>query len=155
MRRSVFWTVVMIAAAVSTASAQAPGGKDKPDYKAGQVWLLVGGGTITVLKVDEVHRIGRVIHIRVDNVPVPACQGIHLTRTIDHIALTEKMMRKSSSALIEETTELPDENFDAYRAWQKQKNPIILKDQTVADEIRRSLGMPLICNFLPAQIAMP
>jgi hypothetical protein len=146
----------MIAAAVSTASAQAPGGKDNPDYKAGQVWLSVGGETITVLKVDDARRFGHVIHIRVDNVPVPACQGIHLTRTIDHIALTETMMRKSSAAPIEETTELPDdEYFDAYRAWQKQKSPIILKDQTVADAIRRTLEMPLICNFVPTGSVTP
>jgi len=155
MHRSVFCIVAVIAAAASTASAQSPDGKDKPDYKAGQVWLSVGGETITVLKVDDAHRIGHVIHIRVDNVPVPACQGIHLTRTIDHIALTEKMMRKSSAALIEETTELPDAYFDAYRAWQKQKSPIILKDQTVADAIRRTLEMPLICNFVPAASVTP
>lgn len=149
MRRSVSCIVVVLAAVV-TALAQAPAGKDLLEYKAGQVWSSVDGETITVLKVDDVHRIGRVIHIRVDSVPVPACQGIHLTRSIDHIALTEKMMRKSSAALIEETIELPDAYFDAYRAWHKRKNPIILKDQTVADEIRRTFEMPLICNFLPA-----
>jgi len=150
MRRSVSCIVAVIAAAMVAASAQAPPGKDRLDYKAGQVWLSENGETITVLKVEDVRRVGRVIHIRVDNVPVPACRGIHLTRSIDHIALTEKMMRKSSAALIEETIELPDTYLDAYRAWQKRKNPIILKDQTVADEIRRTFEMPLICNFLPA-----
>ena len=124
------------------------------EYKAGQVWQYVGGeATITVLKVDDPPKFGRVIHVRVDNVPVPACAGLHLTRTIEHVALTEKMMRMSSGSLVRENADLPDSYFEGYRLWQKQKKPEVLKSQTMTDVIRRTADLPLICNFLPAETA--
>jgi hypothetical protein len=67
------------------------------------------------------------------------------------IALTEKMMRKSSANLILENRDLPDAYFEGYRAWQKQKKPEILNRQTVTDIIRRTIELPLISNFLPVE----
>lgn len=103
------------------------------EYKAGQVWQLSGGDeTVTLLKVEDLHKIGRVVHVRVDKVS-EGCQGIHLTTSIDHIVLTEKMMRKSPATLLQEKTDLPDSCFDAYRVWQKQKKVYVREDQTVWD----------------------
>ena len=139
----------------ASASAQGSAGQDaQVEYKAGQVWQYVGGeATITVLKVDDLPKFGRVIHVRADNVPVSACAGLHLTRAIEHVALTEKMMRKSSGSLVRENADLPDSYFESYRLWQKQKKPEVLKNQTMTDVIRRTADLPLICNFLPAETA--
>lgn len=90
---------------------------------------------------------------RVENIPVPGCAGIHLTNSIDHIALTEKMMRKSANDLLRENTDLPDAYFEGYREWQKQKKPQIGRDMTIADVLRRNADLPLICNFLSAKTA--
>lgn len=139
--------LAVLAVAAAQVNAQGP-----VEYKAGQVWQLAGGEVVvTVLKVDDLHRVGRVVHVRIDKVPVPACQGLHLTSAIDHVALTEKMMRKSSLRLLNEKAELPDAYFDAYREWQKQKKPYVRKDQTVWDVIRTTPPMAPICNFLPAE----
>lgn len=122
------------------------------EYKAGQVWQLAGGEeVITVLKVEGLRKVGRVIHVRIDKVPVQACQGLRLTSTIDHVALTEKMMQKSALRLVYDNAELPDAYFHAYREWQKQKKPYVRKDQTVWDVIRTTPLMAPICNFLPAE----
>ena len=144
---------LFLAFVVALATAQAPAAKPTlAPFSAGQMWRYgTGGGpTITVLKVEELPKVGRVIHVRVDNIPVPGCAGIHLTNSIDHIALTEKMMRKSVNDLLRENTELPDSYFEGYREWQNQKKPQIVKDRTIADEVRRKADLPLICNFLPA-----
>jgi len=85
----------------------------------------------------------------VDKVPVPACPGIRLTAGIDHIALPEKMVRRSSSQLRQEKTEQPDSYFEAYREWQRQKNPYVRTDETVWDVIRTELQLAPTCNFTP------
>ncbi len=145
---------LFLAFAAALAAAQAPAAQPAlAQYKAGQSWRYATGDgpTITVLKVEDLPRIGRVIHVRVDNIPVPGCAGIHLTNSIDHIALTEKMMRKSVHDLLRENADLPDSYFEGYREWQKQKKPQIVKDITIADVVRRNADLPLICNFLPAK----
>jgi hypothetical protein len=147
---------VTLAFACTVARAQGPAAQPpRVEYKAGQSWRYASGDgpTITVLKVEDLPRIGRVIHVRVDNISVPACAGIHLTKTIEHIALTEKMMRRSVSDLLRENADLPDSYFEAYREWQKQKKPEIVKNATIEDVVRRNVDLPLICNFLPSQTA--
>jgi hypothetical protein len=109
------------------------------------------GATITVLKVEDLPKIGRVIHVRADNIPVPGCAGIHLTNSINHIAVTDKMMGKSVNDLLREKADLPDSYFEGYREWPKLKRPQIVKDMTIADVVRRNADLPLICNFLPAK----
>jgi hypothetical protein len=152
----IFQHIVTVALAATLTAAQGPAAQPVPvEYKAGQSWRYATGDspTITILKVEDLPKIGRVIHVRVDNIPVPGCAGIHLTNSIDHIALTEKMMRKSANDLLRENTDLPDAYFEGYREWQKQKKPQIVKDITIADVLRRNADLPLICNFLPATTA--
>jgi hypothetical protein len=147
--------IVAVAFAYAIAAEQGPATQTAPlEYKTGQSWRQTGDGpTITILKVDDLPKIGRVVHVRVDNISVPACAGIHLTKTIDHIALTEKMMRKSVTNLLRENTDLPDSYFEGYRKWQKQTKPQIVKDMTISDIVRRNFDLPLICNFLPSKTA--
>jgi hypothetical protein len=157
MRRSIqsFTLLVTVAFASALSAAQGPAAQPVPvEYKAGQSWRYVSGDgpTITVLKVEDLPKIGRVIHVRVDSIPVPGCAGIRLTNSIDHIALTEKMMRKSVNDLLRENTDLPDSYFEAYREWQKQKKPQIVKDMTIAEVVRRNADLALMCNFVPAKV---
>jgi hypothetical protein len=92
------------------------------------------------------------VHVRVDNVPVQSCGGFNLTTTIEHMALSEKMMRKSMIDLVKNNVDLPDSYFDAYRKWEKQKKRELIK-VPIQEAIRsvKTLPGPMICNFLPTQ----
>jgi len=52
------------------------------------------GPTVTILEVEDVPKVGKVVHVRIDNVPVSSCGSIQLTTTIEHMALAEKVMRQ-------------------------------------------------------------
>jgi hypothetical protein len=85
------------------------------------------GITATILAIEDVRKVGKVIHVRVDKIPWQSCGTIHLTRTIEHIALTEKMMLKSDLILSKENVVLPQSSIDAYRRWQAEKKHQIAK----------------------------
>jgi hypothetical protein len=122
------------------------------EYKPGQVWETGFGPTVTILKVEELPKVGSVVHVRIDNVPVQNCGGFHLTRTIEHMALAEKVMRKGATTLVKDGVDLPDSYFEAYRKWEKQKKREVTKVPIQEAVFRSSepLG-PIICNFLPSQ----
>ena len=148
--------IVTVTLASTLIAAQVAAPQPVPvEYKAGQSWRYASGNgpIITVLKVEDLPKIGRVIHVRVDDIPVPACAGIKLTNSIEHIAVTEKMMRKSVHDLLLEDTDLPDSFFEGFREWQKQKKPQIVKDKTISEVVRTKVDVPLICNFLPGKTA--
>jgi len=158
MHRSIQALTVVVALTLASSLIAAQAAAPQPahvEYKAGQSWRYASGNgpIITVLKVEDLAKIGRVIHVRVDDVPVPGCAGIHLTNSIDHIAVTEKMMGKSVHDLLREDADLPDSYFEGYREWQKQKKPQIVKDKTISDVIKMKVDVPLICNFLPSKTA--
>src|SRR5689334_11627106 len=81
------------------------------DYKPGQVWTMNQGITVTVLAVEDVHRVGKVVHVRIDKIPWPSCGGFRLTRAIDHLAVTEKMMLKSALTFSKDKVDLPDSSL--------------------------------------------
>jgi hypothetical protein len=91
------------------------------DYKLGQVWTMGQGITVTILAIEDVRKVGRVVHVSVDKIPWQSCGDIHLTRTIEHVAMTEKMMQESGLVLSEENVSLPPSAIEALREWQKQK----------------------------------
>jgi len=156
VRKSTFCDLAALAVLVFTPAlglAQSPAASTPIEYKAGQVWRVVSGHElITILKIEDLPKLGHVIHVRVSNIPVPLCPGMHLTRNIDHIAMNEKMMRKSAGELVLENTELVDSYYDGYRLWLAEKKPKVVKNQTVSDVIlKTSIGLPVICNFVPAE----
>jgi hypothetical protein len=104
------------------------------DYRAGQVWEGIAGATVTILLVEDMEKAGKIIHVRVDNIPIRSCGGFHLSTSIDHIALTEKMLRKNPLDLLEENAQIPDSYLEGYREWEKQKKHVLLK-QPIQDEI--------------------
>jgi hypothetical protein len=123
-------------------------------YKAGQVWkfddlLGLGDSTITILKVESRPKVGTVIHVRIDKIPAGDCGSIHLTTNIEHLALTESTLRESTFELLKENVELPDAYFEAYRRWEKEKKPEILKSPLYQVVLPKPSVM--ICNLLPVQ----
>lgn len=122
------------------------------DYKLGQVWTMNQGITVTILTIEDVQKVGRVVHVRVENIPWQSCGDIHLTRTVEHIAVTEKMMAKSDLVLSKENVDLPQSSIEAYRKWQAQKKHEIAK--APLPTVIRAQGYvpgPMICNVVPSQ----
>jgi hypothetical protein len=122
-----------------------------PDFKLGQVWTMNQAVTVTILAIEEVHKIGKVVHVRVDNIPWQSCGDFHLTRTIEHIAVTEKMLVKSGLVLSKENTDLPPSSIEAYREWQGQKKHEIAKAPLPTLLQAQGFEPPMICNILPSQ----
>ena len=147
--------VVLLLASLSRITAQTQtNGSDQQSvgYKPGQVWTMNQGIIVTILAVDDVHGAGKVVHVRVDKIPWQSCGEVHLTRAIEHLAVTEKMMLKSDLVLSKESAELPESSIEEYRKWQGQKKHEITKvplQKAVFGEAP-ALG-PMICNFVPSQ----
>src|SRR4051794_37357926 len=91
------------------------------DYKLGQVWTMDQGITVTILAIEDVGKVGKVVHVRVDKIPWQSCGDIHLTRTIEHVAITEKVMLMSGLVLSQENVGLPQSSIESFRKWQGQK----------------------------------
>jgi hypothetical protein len=152
VRRTTVLGCALILGCLPAATAQNQPNDSKPktaEYKSGQVWTVGQGITVTVLAVEDLHKIGKVIHVRVDKIPLQTCGDLHLTRTIEHLALTEKMMRKSRLDLLQDSVDLPESSVDAYRKWEEQKKHDVAK-VTIQEAIPPVPG-PMICNFAPSQ----
>ena len=122
------------------------------EYRPGQVWITDQGITVTILAIEDAHRVGKVVHVRIDKIPFQSCGDIHLTRAIEHLALTEKMMRKSGLVLSKDNVVLPESSIDAYRQWEERKKHEVVKvpiQKAILTE-GNELG-PMICNFVPSE----
>lgn len=119
-----------------------------PEYKSGQVWKYnapwAEGSTVIVLKVDTRGSKDTVVHIRIEKVPAQSCGGFHVTTTIEHLAIQEKALRRSTTQLITEHIELPDSYFDAYREWEHARRKEIIKRPLRELSLSPAVGM--ICN---------
>ncbi len=148
-------SAVLLLASFSTGMAQSRtenSNLNSVEYKTGQLWTTGQGITVTVLAIEDVHRVGKVVHVRIDKIPYQSCGDIHLTRAIDHIALTEKMMRQSELVLSKDNIELPESSIDAYRTWEEQKKHQVLKVSIQKAILTEGDAMgPMICNFVPSQ----
>lgn len=154
---AIFMTGALLLAASLALPAQSQSDGRNPratDYKLGQVWTMKQGITVTILAIEDVPKVGRVVHVRVDKIPGQSCGDIHLTTTIEHIAVMEKMLVASGLTFSKENVDLQQSSIDAYRKWQgqKQKKREIAKIP-LSDLIRmtpQSYGA-MICNVLPSQ----
>jgi len=129
---------------------QVPGDNAKVEYQPGQVWEYKTApgaeqSTVLILKVDPAGKAGSLIHVRIENLPLPSCGRFHLTTVIEHLAVTEKMLRKSTTNLLSENVALPGSYLDAYREWTKHR-PNIVK-RPLAEVVVRPNAGPLICNW--------
>lgn len=124
-----------------------PDATAKIDYKLGQVWTLNQEITVTILAIDDVPKVGRVVHVRVDKIPWQSCGNVHLTRTIEHIAVTDKMMVKSGLVLSKENVDLPQSSIEAYRKWLGEKKHEIAKAPLPAViQAQSDTTIPMICD---------
>ena len=152
MARWIVSGLLLLATGRANGQSQPEGQNALNEYKPGQVWTIGHDITVTILAVEDVRRVGKVVHVRVDKIPLQSCGEIHLTRTIEHLALTEKMMRKSGLDLLKENGDLPESSVEAYRKWQEQKKrevfkvPIQKAILTVGD-----VPGPMICNLVPTR----
>ena len=146
---------VLLLASVPTAMAQSRtdnSNLNSAEYRAGQLWTTGQGITVTVLAIEDVHRVGKVVHVRIDKIPYQSCGDIHLTRAIEHIALTEKMMRKSELVWSKDNIHLPESSIDAFGKWEEQKKRQIFKVPIQKAILTEGDVMgPMICNFVPSQ----
>lgn len=156
MKINIVWiAVLLLAASLPRVTAQIQTDSSNPkavDYKPGQVWKMNQGITITILAIEDVHRVGKVVHVRVDKVPLQSCGDIHLTRAIEHLAVTEKMMLKSGLVLSKDNADLPESSIEAYRKWEGQKKHEIAKvplQKAILGE--GYVPGPMICNYVPSQ----
>jgi hypothetical protein len=136
-----------------TAQSQTDSSNAKtPDYKPGQVWTTNQGITVTILAIQEVHKVGKVVHVRVDKIPWQSCGDIHVTRAIEHLAVTENMMQKSGLVLSKDNVDLPESSIEAYRNWQGQKKHEIAKEPLQKAIFGKDyVPGPMICNLVPSQ----
>ena len=122
------------------------------EYKVGQVWTTSQALTVTILALEDVRKVGRIVHVRIDKIPVQTCGNIHWTRTVEHLAMTEKMMRASRLDLLKDTVDLPESSIEAFRTWQlNQKHEIAKVPIQKAILPSGSQITPMICNFIPSQ----
>src|SRR5215469_9910666 len=149
-------TATLLGAVLLTGGALSVMAQDQvdktPSYKSGQVWIMDQGITVTILAIEDVHKVGRVVHVRVDKIPLQSCGEVHLTRAIEHLAVSEKMMLKSGLVLSKDNVDLPESSVEAYRKWQAQKKREIAKTplQKAILTMGDAMG-PMICNLVPAQ----
>ena len=147
IRKAAVFSVVLLLSAAPSAGSQHDEGRPNEassravEYKPGQVWKTDLGATVTVLKVEDVHKVGKVVHVRIDNILLQSCGDVHLTTGIDHIALTETMMRKNALDLMKSNVDLPNSYFEAYTKWEKQKKHQILK-VPLQEAIRSVVTLP-------------
>jgi len=124
----------------------------RPAFEIGQVWTADQVVVMTVLAVEDTPKLGRIVHVRLDNVPWQTCGNFHLTKTMEHIAILEKMLLSSDLVLSKEDVDLPPSSVDAYRNWQGQKKPKIVRTSLQAlIEAQGAMPGPMICNAVPAQ----
>ena len=121
-----------------------------PEYKAGQVWKYktapgIGDSTVVILKVDTDEK-SNLIHIRIDGIPLPSCGGLHPTISIEHLAITEKALRKSTTQLLKESVALPDSDFTAYNEWKSNRHRQVVKRPLSEVALPVPPGT-LICNW--------
>ena len=149
-------TATLLGAVLLTGGALCAMAQDQIDktsrFKSGQVWMMGQAITVTILAIEDVHKLGRVVHVRVDKIPLQSCGEVHLTRAIEHLAVTEKMMLKGGLVLSKENVDLPESSVEAYLKWQAQKKPEIAKTplQKAILTVGDAMG-PMICNLVPAR----
>jgi len=154
LSKQVTLACILLLAAFSNAAAQdnSAGAAGPPAYKIGQVWTNRQALTVTILAIEDVRKVGRIVHVRIDRIPVQTCGNLQLTRSIEYLAVTEKMMRASGLDLLKDNVDLPESSIEAFRTWQLNKKHEIAKVpiQKAILPSGPQIG-PMICNFIPGQ----
>jgi hypothetical protein len=149
-------TSFLLVLCMSQAGAQqSPAPLTVPDYKAGQVWTYktapgAEDSRIVILRLEPAGKKGRIIHVRVENLPLPSCGGFHLTTAIEHLAISEEALRHSTIQLENVRAELPDSYFDAYSRWAKDRHKEVTNKPIAELTLPPTAGL-MICNYRGAE----
>ena len=151
---SVVFTICLFLSVFPAGAQQITAQVALPDYKPGQVWTYktapgADDSRIVILRVEPASKKGRVIHVRIENLPLPNCGGFHLTTAIEHLAISEKALRQSTIQLENDRAELPDSNFDAYKQWAKGRHKEVTNTPISDITLSQTAGL-MICNYGPA-----
>ena len=143
---ALFWMYSLTEVRAQTTS----GGGTSAEYKVGQVWNYKTApgaeeSRLVILNVESQGKKGNLVHIRIENIPTPNCAGFHLTTAIEHLAVPEKILRKSTTDLVKDQMDLPKDYFEAYKQWQNDRHKQVIKRPLA--EIALPGGCPIIVNF--------
>ena len=143
--------LVVIALLGRGSAQQPPNQPTTQNFKAGQVWSYKTApgaeeSKVLILQVESGKK-GVVVHVRIDDIPVPGCGSFRIKTSIEHIAITEKTLRNSITRLTSENVKIPDSYFDAYKEWQKGR-------RTVTTKLLGEVALPMpVCPIMKDQPA--
>src|SRR5262249_9398074 len=87
----------------------------------GQVWSYKSrpgeiNSTLTILKIEQYNDLGRVVHIRVDQIQMTNPVKGNVISDIPHLPFKEIAVQKSVTRLVRQSTSLPDFE-EGYKTW--------------------------------------
>ena len=91
------------------------------DLKVGDIWAYKNrtgedGSTLTILKIENYPKLGKVVHIRVDGFRMINPVTGNELNDMPHLPFQEKALERSITHRIGETAEIPDFS-QSYAAW--------------------------------------
>ena len=91
------------------------------DLKVGDIWAYKNrpgedGSTLTILKIENYPKLGKVVHIRVDGFRMINPVTGNEFNDMPHLPFQEKALERSITHRIGETAEIPDFS-QSYAAW--------------------------------------
>jgi hypothetical protein len=138
--------VLLLALLVQSATAQekprqcpTPEVAKDSKFVPGQIWAYKTrkkeeSSTLTILKVEEIPKLGTIIHIRVDKIRLRNCTGGPEPDKFEHMPFTRDAVERSVTKMIREG-DIPDFR-EGYDEWRKACGGIYTI--TVAEAVRAS-----------------
>ena len=108
-------------ASAQTPHCAAPERASDAEFQEGQVWSYKprageGGSTITVLRVENVGKLGVVVHVRIDGIRFGNCTGGPAPTSIAHAPFAKAALAQSVTKLLKTLSTVPD-YMDGYMDW--------------------------------------
>lgn len=122
-------------------------------FAPGQVWMFKGrsfepAARLTILRIDLIPKIGKVIHVRLDGIRLRNCSGGPEPNSIQHAPFTKEALERSSLKLLNQG-EVPDyqEGYDRWRHDCGGVYSISVSQMVVADETTFNAGSNCTTNL--------
>jgi hypothetical protein len=107
-------------------------------FRPGQVWSYKTrpgeeDSFLTILRVEQLPKLGTIIHVRVDKICLRNCTGGPEPDTIQHMPFTRDAIERSVTKLEKERAEVPDYQ-EGYNEWRNACGGVytIAVDQAIA-----------------------
>jgi hypothetical protein len=118
-----------------------------PKYSPGQVWSYKtrpgeSSSTVTILRVENLPKVGVIVHVRIDGVRFKNCTGGPAPTSVEHAPFTKASIDESVIRELRATSRLPE--FEAgYKDWLAHCGgvyTITLADMVEADDATFNAG---------------